>query len=318
MGSLYCQYATLRNSTTTYKNSFFIIGTLSAKLKIEKEHTYDSIELLWPTAVSFNKTCSDGTNEAFILSPFKINDEKEKNMKSVKMLAVASAIVAVASGSAMAFPTGQINIPSTDAKGLKEVTIGINNYAHFSSAEDAGTNTFGIGVTTGVLPFKKVKLEVGTDYTPSSTNPFNYNAKLATTEDAFVSGLPAFAVGVFALDTTDNSPNIVYALAAKTLPVVGRLSIGGYSGDKDALVDANGKKDNSGVLASWDRTISEVSDKLWLSVDYMSGKNGFGGIGFGGAWAYSKQVSLLVGATVYNEIAYSKPTFTTQVIINLP
>jgi hypothetical protein len=239
-------------------------------------------------------------------------------MKSVKIVAVAAAFVAMASSSAMAFYTGQINIPSTDAKGLKEVTIGINNYAHFSSAADAGANTFGIGVTTGVLPFEKLKLEVGTDYTPSSTNPLNFNAKLATPEDAFVSGLPAFAIGGFALDSSDGAANIMYALAAKTLPVVGRLSIGGYTGDKDILVNANGKKDNSGVLASWDRTISEVSDKLWLSVDYMSGKNSFGGIGVGGSWAFSKQVSLLVGATVYNEISYSKPTFTTQVIINLP
>lgn len=240
-------------------------------------------------------------------------------MKSLKMLAVVSAIVAVASGSALAFPTGQINIPSTDAKGLKEVTIGINNYATYSSAEDAGVNAYGIGVTTGVLPFEKVKLEVGTDYTPHSQNPLNFNAKLATTENAFVSGLPAFAIGGFALDSTDGAANIVYALAAKNLPVVGRLSIGGYTGDKDALVDANGKKDNSGVLASWDRTISEVSDKLWLSVDYMSGKNGFGGVGIGGAWAFSPQIALLVGTTIYNEIETGgKPTFTTQVIINLP
>lgn len=240
-------------------------------------------------------------------------------MKSFKMLAVAAALVAVASGSAMAFPTGQINIPSTDAKGLKEVTIGINNYATFSSAEDAGVNVYGLGVTTGVLPFEKVKLEVGTDYTPHSQNPLNFNAKLATPEGAFASGLPAFAVGGFALDSSDGAANIMYALAAKTLPVVGRLSIGGYSGDKDILVNANGKKDNSGVLASWDRTISEVSDKLWLSVDYMGGKNAFGGVGIGGAWAFSKQVSLLVGATLYNETETGgKPTFTTQVIINLP
>ena len=240
-------------------------------------------------------------------------------MKSFKMLAVASAIVAVASGSAMAFPTGQINIPSTDAKGLKEVTIGINNYATYSSAEDAGVNVYGIGVTTGVLPFEKVKLEVGTDYTPHSQNPLNFNAKLATPENAFTSGLPAFAIGAFALDTTDNSPNIMYALAAKTLPVVGRLSIGGYSGDKDALVNANGKKDNNGVLASWDRTISEVSDKLWLSVDYMSGKNAFGGVGIGGAWAFSPQISVLLGTTIYNDLTTGgKPSFTTQVIINLP
>jgi len=262
---------------------------------------------------NFNRTCSDGINGAFIRSPFEINDEKEKIMKSLKMLAVAAALVAVASGSAMAFPTGQINIPSTDAKGLKEVTIGINNYATFTTDDADKWNVYGIGLTTGLLPFEKLKLEVGTDYTSQTKNAFNFNAKLATPEDALVSGLPAFAIGGFALDSSDGAPNIIYALAAKTFPVIGRLSIGGYTGDKDALTD-----DNTGVLASWDRSMPEISDKLWLAVDYMSGDNGFGGIGIGGAWTFSKQISVLVGATFYNDTDVSKPTYTTQVIINLP
>ncbi|MDD2367568.1 MAG: hypothetical protein PHN84_15565 [Desulfuromonadaceae bacterium] len=240
-------------------------------------------------------------------------------MRNLRELVIAGAIVIMAGSSAMAFPTGQINIPSTDAKGLKEVTLGINNYATFSSDPNAGVNAYGIGVTTGVLPFEKVKLEVGTDYTPHSQNPLNFNAKLAVPEGAFINGMPALAIGGFALDSTDGAPNIMYALAAKTLPTVGRLSIGGYTGDKDVLLNANGKKDNSGVIASWDRTISEVSDKLWLSVDYMSGRNGFGGLGMGGAWAFTSQIAVLLGATVYNEMdTGGKPTFTTQVIINLP
>jgi len=242
-------------------------------------------------------------------------------MKSVKMLLTAAAIVAMASSSAMAFTTGQINIPSTDAKGLKEVTIGINDYAKFSSA-NPGT-TYGLGVTTGLLPFEKVKAEVGTDYVPGSVYPFKFNAKLATTEDALFAGMPAIAVGAFELSSIDaqNAPNIKYALVAKTLPVVGRLSIGGYTGDKDVLVNANGKKANTGVLASWDRSMPEISDKLWLAVDYMSGNNSYGGIGIGGAWAFSKQVSVLAGVTFYNEdnpAVGGKPSLTTQVIINLP
>jgi hypothetical protein len=247
-------------------------------------------------------------------------------MKTAKMLATAAALVALASSSALAYYTGQINIPSTDAKTLKEVSIGINNYARFSSAADAGANTLDIGVTTGVLPFEKVKLEVGVDYATSgvgptgvgSPYPFTYNAKLATVEDALVTGMPAFAVGGFALGTIDaqNPANIMYALTARTLPVVGRISVGGYKGDKDAL---NGDKNNVGLLASWDRTIAEVSDKLWLGVDFMSGNNSFGGIGIGGSWAFSKQVSLLGGVTFYNEQELGgKPSFTTQMIISLP
>jgi len=240
-------------------------------------------------------------------------------MKTGKVLATAAAIVALACGSAMAAPTGQINIPSTDAKGLKEVAIGVNNYARFSTAADAGANSYAIGVTTGLLPFEKIKLEVGFDYTTATIYPLTYNAKLATAEDALFSGMPAFAVGGYNLGTikAQNPQDIAYALVARTLPVVGRLSVGGYTGDKDVLVNADGKKDNTGALVSWDRTITEVSDKLWLGIDFLSGKNANSGVGIGGSWAFSKQVTLLTGVTFYTEET-NKTTFTTQLTISLP
>lgn len=249
-------------------------------------------------------------------------------MKQVKMLAAAAAIVVMACGTAMAGPTGQINIPSTDAKGLKEATISINNNARFSTAADAGSNFYDVGVVTGLLPFEKLKLEIGADYgtagAGASPQPFIYNAKLATAEDALFVGLPAFAIGGYNLGTVNasNRQNIAYVLAAKTLPVVGRLSVGGYSGAKNAPAGLGDK--NTGVLASWDRTISEVSDKLWLGVDYMSGNNADGEVSVGGSWAFSKQITLLAGVTFYNKIADNgtvvggKPAFTTQLSINLP
>ncbi len=252
-------------------------------------------------------------------------------MKNVKIVAVAAMIAALACGSAMAGPSGQINIPSTDAKGLKEVTISVNNNARFSTAADAGSNLFDVGVVTGLLPYEKVKIEVGADYGtlgfPATKQPMTYNAKLATAEDALFTWMPAFAIGGYNLGkvapatapTISNAQNILYALTARTFPKVGRFSVGGYSGDKTALVNAAGNKDNTGVLASWDRTISEVSDKLWLGVDFMSGKNGDGEISVGGSWAFSKQITLLTGVTFYNEsVTGGKPAFTTQLSINLP
>jgi hypothetical protein len=274
------------------------------------------------------RTCSDGINGAFILSPFKINDEKEKKMKSLKVTAVAASLVALASSSAFATFSGQIWIPSTDVKGFKEVNISIDNYARFSTAPDALANYYDVGVTAGILPLEKFKVEVGVDYytdnvagSLATKHPAYINFKGGIPEDAFFSGMPALAAGMFGINTASDllSTNVAYGLIAKTLPVVGRLSVGGYSGDKDVLVDATGKKDNSGFLVSWDRTMSEISDKLWLAVDYQSGKNALGAFSVGGSWAFSKQVSLLIGANFYNEEKTGgKPTFTTQLDINLP
>ena len=243
-------------------------------------------------------------------------------MKSVKMVALAAAIVTMASSSAMATFSGQIWIPSTDVKGFKEVNISIDNYARVSN-NGAGANYYDVGVTAGILPLEKFKIEVGADYytdnvpgSAASKNPAYLNFKGGVPEDAFFAGMPAVAAGMFGLNSANNalSTNVAYGLIAKTLPVIGRISVGGYNGAETAL-----GLQNTGLLASWDRSMSEISDKLWLAVDYQSGNNMLGATSVGGSWAFSKQVSLLIGANFYNKIATGgKTTFTTQLDINLP
>lgn len=269
-------------------------------------------------------------------------------MKITRVLAAACAVVAMASSFAMATPTGQIWIPSTDAKGLKEVTINLTNIARFSNKTDAGPNYYNVGVVTGLLPFEKIKAEIGVDYLTTGNKgnkaddyPFYFNGKVATAEDALFKGMPAFAVGAYNLGTYDKPENsalastrqnIVYGLAAKTLPVIGRVSAGGYYGASRALATAGNPSNtnmNSGFMASIDRAMPEISDKLWLAVDYMSGNNGNGALSFGGSWAFNKNISLLVGMQIYNpfynisandagSLPGGKPAFTTQLFINLP
>lgn len=250
-------------------------------------------------------------------------------MRFMKIVAAASMLVALACGSAMATPSTQIWIPSTDVKAFKEVHIDIDNYTRFSSKADAGFNTYDVGVTVGVLPLEKIKLEVGIDYITdglqgngslASKNPINFNFKAGVPEEAFFKGMPAVAAGMYGINTANDalSANIAYGLIAKTFPVIGRLSVGGYNGTERYL--SPGSKGNNGILASWDRTMSEISDKLWLAVDYMGGNNTLGAVSVGGSWAFTPNVSLLVGVNVYNpgqqDLPGGKPTFTTQLDIN--
>jgi hypothetical protein len=269
--------------------------------------------------------------------------KRRGKMKLGRILTAASAIVALASSMALASPTSQTWIPSTDAKSFKEVTINLSNVARFSNAADAGPNYYDVGIVAGVLPFEAVKLEIGIDYLTTGTKsrgdeyPFYFNAKLATAEDLGFKGMPAFAVGAYNLGTFDKPEvglstrqNLIYGLVAKTLPVIGRLSAGGYYGAKRALANGTNTSDtsmNSGTMISWDRTISEVSDKLWLGIDYMGGNNGNGEVSFGASWAFSKQITLLAGVQVFNPgykpsggetLPGGKPAFTTQLFINLP
>lgn len=264
-------------------------------------------------------------------------------MKALKTVSLAVAALFATYGVSCGAPTAQINIPSTDVKGFSEAALSITNYTRFSGRADAGTSSYLVGVETGLLPFEAVKLEVGADYMTTGTNspaddhPFYFNAKLAIPEDLGFKGMPALAVGIYNAGTYDKPEigistrqNIAYGLAAKTLPVVGRFSVGGYvAAERAVRSSGNPQNNNSGVLASWDRTIGEISDKLWLGADYMGGNNANGEISVGASWLFTKQVCLLAGVVWYNPfyklsgadkgtLPGGKPAFTTQLTVNLP
>ena len=183
-----------------------------------------------------------------------------------------------------------------------------------------------------MLPFEAVQMEIGVDYLDGGLNsaadkhPVYFNAKLGTPEDALFKYSPAIAIGGYGFGTKTETfanggtaQNVVYGLVAKTLPVVGRISAGGFHGSERVLADENGKKSSDGVLLSWDRTMSEISDKLWMAVDYQSGKSSLGALSFGVSWAFAKNVSVIFGYDIYNNILTGgKNTFTTQLDINFP
>ncbi len=248
------------------------------------------------------------------------------------------------SGSAnlgMATPSTQIWIPSTDIQPFNVWHLGLDNYVRSSdngrfTAGERDPNVYDVGITVGVLPFETIKAEVGADYLVNGTayddHPFYFNAKVGVAEDALCPYSPALAVGGFNFGThsKENSPtrtdqNIVYGLAAKTMPAfgaipsLGRFSAGYYSGNGDVLLDKNGNEAADGILLSWDRTVSEISDKLWVAVDYQGGNNALSGLSFGAAWAFSKNVSVIFGYDMWEEPSLAGSNmFTTQLDINFP
>jgi len=251
-------------------------------------------------------------------------------MKKTVLVTIASALTLLAATAAMATPSTQIWIPSTDVQAFKSVHLGIDNYVRADRRNDGSRdpNFYDIGLTAGVLPFEKVQMEVGFDYLSYGNSydnyPLYFNAKLGTPEESLFKYSPALAIGGYNFGTNSNSgsplrtdQNIVYALAAKTLPVVGRLSAGYFYGNDKVLLDQNGNKENDGVLLSWDRPMTEISDKLWAAVDYQGGDSAMGAFSFGVSWAFTKDVSLIFGYDIYNNVNIAgKNTFTTQLDIN--
>jgi hypothetical protein len=236
-------------------------------------------------------------------------------------------------GMEYSFSTGstQIWIPSTDFQKWKTLHLGLDNYIRTGRTEGIrGAGITDLGLTTGLLPFKKLQGEIGVDYLSMGDNVYdNYpvylNAKVGFSEDVIFKGAPALAVGIYNLGLKKNLTdyNIVYGLVAKTIPVLGRISAGYYLGNGKVLVDENLKTANSGLLLSWDRAMPEISDKLWVAVDYQGGRNYLGSLNFGASWSFSKNVSVIFGYDIYNnKNAYyntnnqNANTFTAQVDIN--
>lgn len=239
-----------------------------------------------------------------------------------KLLTAFTACVTVWYMNAAATPSSEAWIPSPDIQAFKKLHIGWDAYV--------GTNSGGLlsngGLTIGVLPFSKLGLEIGIDYRDASgihKDPVYFNAKLGIPEGSLFKHSPAIAVGGYDFGTRKDitTYNLVYGLLGETIWKLGRLSVGGFKGavgSDDALFGVIGTndKDDKGVMLSWDRTISEISDKLWLCVDYQSGKSAYGAFSFGGSWNFAPNVGLFLGYNIYNDNENIKPTFTVQVDIN--
>lgn len=242
-----------------------------------------------------------------------------KNFKSLVMGVIGAVMMG---GTSYATPSTQIWIPSTDIQPYKKVHFGADTYIKTASQDKGVTEPTltNLGLTVGVLPWEKFQMEVGIDYRDiggNHTYPLLFNAKIGIPEGALCRYSPAIAVGGYDFgtkkDVTDS--NLVYALVAKTIGNLGRLSAGYYTGNDKLLMKTDGTKDHDGILLSWDRIISEISNKLWLAVDYQGGENSYGALSFAFAWKFTPDVSVIYGYDIYNESFY-KPTATIQLDID--
>jgi hypothetical protein len=61
-----------------------------------------------------------------------------------------------------------------------------------------------------------------------------------------------------------------------------------------------GERDNAGVFAAWERTMTEISDRLWICAEYMDTKSAYGCWNYGFSWKCSDKTSFILGYDVYN------------------
>jgi hypothetical protein len=219
-----------------------------------------------------------------------------------------------------ATPSTQIWNPSTDIQAPKTWHLGIDNYF---SIVDNKTKAYAFATDVGLTYGLFKNLEVGIDFLEPAADPLYFNVKYGLPEGAVI---PAIAVGGFNFGTKKTETgaagaqiggtdyNILYAVAAKSFKPVGRFSLGYYSGNDKLLVDETGAAANTGMIVTWDRALT---DKVWASIDYASGKSYYGALTYGLSYAFAPNTSVIFGYVVYNnKVVNTNSQFTTQLDIN--
>jgi hypothetical protein len=248
-------------------------------------------------------------------------------MKQIKILVFGFVSCFLSNPFAYATTSSHIWTPSTDIQPYGKIHITADYYFPTASRDHADNRTFVqqiYGPTFSLLsdnpqenllgklwsPLGKVMAEAGFDYKKGfgalDNWPLYGYFKFAVPEDAYFKNMPAFAVGAYDIgykhNQTDN--NVWYLTAAKTIYVdklnLGRFSAGYFTGNSRTLLDENGSSDNYGPMFVWERTMSEISDRLWFCVDYQGTRSSYGALNYGFSWKFNNNVSVILGYDKYN------------------
>lgn len=229
---------------------------------------------------------------------------------------------------AFATPSTHIWTPSTDIQPYKKIHLTVDNYTPIKGRDGLGNLTYVqqvYGLTFSLLsdkpeenllgkvwkPLAKIMAETGFNYKKGfgsfyDSTPWYFHFKLGVSEDAYFKNMPAIAMGSYDMGTKANRTNynVWYGKVAKTVNIdkvnLGRFSAGYFAGNGKLLRDKNSLRDNQGPMFAWERTMTEISDKLWLCIDYQGTQSSYGAVNYGFAWSLTKDISFIVGYGIYN------------------
>jgi len=247
-------------------------------------------------------------------------------MKVLKLFLLLVTIYQLLVPACYATASTHIWSPSTDVQAYKKWHVTSDYYVPTES-NSSGTRPSAVtnfGLTVGVLPFEKLNAEFGFDhksgYGDLDDYPWYFNTKVGIPENAYGKFFPALAVGIYDVGTNNDKTgyDVMYGKAGKTIFAgdvsLGRFSAGYFKGDSKLLAH-NGKKDNDGFLFAWERVMPEISDKLWLCVDYQGSRSSYGAWNAGFSWKFADNVSAILGYDFYNDRDLAD-TYTVQLDID--
>ena len=262
-------------------------------------------------------------------------------MKRISLILVL--FCSISFSNTYATPSTLIWAPSTDIQPYEKIHLGYDLYAPVKGKNDNDQRNYVLQVWGPVFsllsdkqeenvlgklwyPLGKIMAETGFDYKKGlgsfyDSTPWYFHFKLGVPEDAYFKGMPAVAIGSYDMGTRANrtNNNVWYGRVAKTVNIgkvnLGRISGGYFVGNGRLLRDKEGLEDNAGPMIAWERTMTEINDKLWLCVDYQATQSSYGALNVGFAWAFTKDISAILAYDIYNNRNLTD-TITFQLDIN--
>lgn len=256
--------------------------------------------------------------------------DAEARSRTLTFAAALAAVAALVPAVALATPSSTVWTPmSPDVQSFGVVHWGVDNYFTVARKAADGGSSFptDAGFTLGVIPGDELKLELGVDLVESTDYPVYFNAKVGYTEGGLSARAPALQLGLANAGTKSGvtNQNLVYLLVGKTIPHLGRLSVAPYRGNGEVLVDAAGRQENTGWMATFDRAFHMVNGpegefaRFVLAADYASGRNAIGGGAVGLYYYFTPNISLLAGPVWFNDKAINgRWKWTIQLDVNRP
>lgn len=261
----------------------------------------------------------------------------------MKKISLAFVFCLFTSSLVYATPSTLIWAPSNDIKAFKTFHLDADNYTPVKSRDHNDNKLYVLqdyGLLMGLLPDKpeesplgklwsplgRIMAETGLDYKkglgPALDNyPWYFHFKAGVPEDAYFKYMPSFVIGIYDAGIKHSKTNndVWYVRAGKTISAgkfsLGRFSAGYFRGNGRLLRDKNGDRDNAGAMIAWDRTITELSDRLWLCVDYQGTQSSYGAINYGIGWKFTNNVSVILAYDSYNS-PNAKDTITFQLDVD--
>jgi hypothetical protein len=202
-------------------------------------------------------------------------------------LVLAAATCALLPGLAAPAPTTIFRAPSADAAPLGALRVGYDTAFWPGSGRSAAVPA-ALGLTAGVLPVERLRLEVGFDLVFPTRDPLVLNAKLGSPEGALFAGSPSLAVGIFEAGLTAlTALDVCYAALGKRTRI-GTFTVGGYVGSERLLRSSEGASQRAGLLAGVVFPAIPVGapwlQRVELRWDLLTGKNPVGETGGGAAF----------------------------------